>query len=808
VRLYWPECEKMLCPILRVCLLGILLGSLLGCAGVGAGGSDKSIPMPDAVDPVRNTDLKAHFPSAVDRQIDGPAAAGHYLIVPGSDHDRGPAPAPAGSREAGAPDHAASADPTALVSGRAIEINLDGADIQTAAKTLLGDVLQLNYVVDPRVQGAITIASVGAVDRKNVLPIFEDVLRMSNAALVHDGDLVKIVPIPEAAGTGNFSVGVGTPGFGVSVVPLRYASASAVAKMAESFLTRPGALRADPMRNFLLIQGTTGERQAAIEVIEAFDVEWLRHQSVAVYPLKATQPETMIQELERVFETAEGGQGQGVVKFQPISRMNAVMVVAKSPQLLDRVTHWVERLDRFDTAGTALRVYRLKNADARQVAKIMNDLFVGRSGESPSSQLVPGAAQAQSRLDSLATSASTGSGTSVSSTSTSTSGTGNQNSGGISVANRGASGFQGFSNQSADDKDSGPLSAGTMPRGLFQNVRITADPGNNSIVVYSNMEDYRVIEHALHDIDVPKLQVSIEATVAEVTLTDDLQYGVQNFLTSSNLHLGSDKGSVGLFPAASTPASSTTTTTTATGSITTTATAAATQFLSRVLPGFNLLLGSEAQPSLIISALSTITEVKVLSSPSLVALDNQPAMLEVGQDVPITTSSATVLTSSNTVVNTIDMRSTGIILKILPHVHANGTVQLEIEQEISNVVNPDVTTLTPTISERRVHSTVEVTSGQTVLLGGLIAESQNDTKAGIPGLNQIQYLGDILGTTSKNKQRSEIIIFVKPQVIRNSIDIQAVTEEFRQRLHSMHASDSFPGGNAAAPAPVANGHRN
>lgn len=806
MRLCWVEHQKMLCRILPLCVLGILIGALLGCAGSG---SDKSISMPDAVDSVRNADLKARFPSAVDRQSDGAAGGSRYLVVPGSDRQ----PAPAATQEVGGQQHVAAADLTSVAAGRGIEINLDNADIQTAAKTLLGDVLQLNYLVDPRVQGTITLASVGPVDRRNVLPIFENVLRMSNAALVRDGDLVKIVPIPEAAGSGNFNVGVGAPGFGVSVVPLRYASATTVAKLTESFLTRPGALRADPTRNFLLIQGTTAERQAAIEVITAFDVEWLRNQSVGVYPLKATQPETMIQELDRIFETAEGGQGQGVVKFQPISRMNAVMVVAKSPQLLERVTRWVERLDRADTAGTALRVYRLKNADARQVAKIMNDLFVSRSGagETPSSQLVPGAAQAQSRLDSLTTSGSTGSGTSGSSASASgsSSGTGSQNYTGVSVSNRGASGFQGFSGQNGDDKDSATLSAGSMPRGLFQNVRITADTGNNSIVVYSNMEDYRVIERALRDIDVPKLQVSIEATVAEVTLTDDLQYGVQNFLTSANLHMSPDKGSVGFFPASSTTGNSTTTTTTtATSTTTTTASAAATQFLSRVLPGFNLLLGPEAQPSLIISALSTITEVKVLSSPSLVALDNQPAMLEVGQDVPITTSSATVLTSSNTVVNTIDMRSTGIILKILPHIHVNGTVQLEIEQEISNVVNPDSTTLTPTISERRVHSTVEVTSGQTVLLGGLIAESTNNTKSGIPGLNQIQYLGDILGTTSKNKQRSEIIIFVKPQVVRNSIDMQGVTQEFRQRLQSMHASDSLSGGNAAPPAQTANGRRN
>src|SRR6185369_10269300 len=132
----------------------------------------------------------------------------------------------------------------------------------------------------------------------------------------------------------------------------RYVSASTVAKTAEGFLSRPGALRVIPSRNLVLIQGTTSERQAALDMIATFDVEWLRNQSVGVYPLKSTSPETMIRELERVFESGEGGQGQGVVRFQPISRMNAVMVVTKNPKFLDKATQWVARLDRSDTSGT------------------------------------------------------------------------------------------------------------------------------------------------------------------------------------------------------------------------------------------------------------------------------------------------------------------------------------------------------------------------------------------------------------------------------------------------------------------------
>src|SRR5262249_2560152 len=149
------------------------------------------------------------------------------------------------------------------------------------------------------------------------------------------------------------------PGFGVTVVPLRYVSASTVAKTAENFLSKAGAIRVDQARNLLLVQGTGPEREAAVDMISTFDVEWLRNQSVGVFPLKSTSPETMIAEVERVFEASEGGPGQGVVRFQPIARMNAVMVVTKNPSYLKQTTQWVQRLDRSDTSGTTLRTYRL-----------------------------------------------------------------------------------------------------------------------------------------------------------------------------------------------------------------------------------------------------------------------------------------------------------------------------------------------------------------------------------------------------------------------------------------------------------------
>jgi general secretion pathway protein D len=749
----------------QACVAPLLFLCLVGCAASDQNKWFDGLRMGthgDPTDAVRNADLSSRSPvqsdpSTQSKQLSQP------LLFPGSEP-------PSAPPKRNPDERVASLNGVAL-SGDGVEMNFESADIQTVARTLLGDVLQLNFVVDPRIQGNITLASASPIPRKNVLPVFESVLRMSNAAIVHDGNLVKIVPVADASGNGTVSSGAGEPGFGVSVVPLRYTSAATVARMAENFLSRPGSIRADQSRNLLLIQGTTLERESALDVIATFDVEWLRNRSVGVYPLKSTAPETIISELERIFETSDGGQGQGVVSFQPISRMNAVMAVSKNAKFLERVTMWVNRLDRSDSTGTTVRVYTVKNGSAPRLARILNDIFVAQRGgtlDTPANQIAPGAGAntVQSRLDSIDKSANT-----AAASRAAPSASGMPSSRGMTPI---AAAFESFASRkdSAEPQGTTSLSSpGGAPSGVFQNVRISADATNNSLVIYSNQEDYRIIERALRDIDRVQLQVSIDATIAEVDLTDELQYGIQHFLTSAGAGLGGDKGST-MFSAAQSVAQ--------------------TAFLQRVLPGYNLLLGPEAQPRFILNALSTITHVKVLSAPSLVALDNQPAILQVGDEVPISTGTATVLTNSNTpIVNTIEMRDTGVILKVLPHVHSNGIIDVEVEQEISNV-NPTQQTLTPTISQRRIHSTISVASGQTVLLGGLISERDESDRSGIPGLNQIKILGDLFGGgTTSTKQRTELIVFIKPKVIRNGLDARNVTEEFRERLATMRPGRTF-----------------
>ncbi|WP_244620618.1 type II secretion system secretin GspD [Methylosinus sporium] len=720
----------------------------------------------DSVDVARMKDFSAYFPTtaSVGSRLDKSAA--RPVLYPGAE-DASPKRSPG----------EAPTEPGVTSRGDEIEMNFEQAEIQTVAKALLGDALGLDFTIDPRVHGAVTIVSAGPIPKKDILPTFENVIRMSNAALLREGRLVRIVPLPEANGAGPTTIGSVQPGYGVTIIPLHNTSAVALAKTAENFIARPGAIRADATRNLLLVHGTSSERRAVVDMVSSFDVEWLRNRSVAIYPLKSTSPDNIIRELERIFDTGENGQGAGTVAFQPMPRMNAVLIVTRNRQLLERATLWLRRLDRSDVSGSTVRVYQLVNGNAARIAKILNEIFVGKGAgqatDSTASQLAPGTGAAQAKLDQLSTGSSF-SGNASASAAGSQNSASQQSAAGSGRGNQIAAAFGNFAEQKnaeSEEKSNGLGASGSLPKGVFQNVRITADSANNSIVVYSSQDDYLVIERSLRALDKPQLQVSIEATVAEVTLTDDLQYGVQYYLGGSSRANGSLTNATTAAAATSSSTSSSSTTDVVSNLV-----------LQRVLPGFNLLLGPEAQPHVVLNALTTLTSVKVLSSPSLVVSDNQPALLQVGQEVPISTGSATVLSTSNTIVNSIQMRDTGVILKVWPHVHADGVVQLEVEQEISNPVN---TSLTPTISQRRVHSTVSVRSGQTVLLGGLISEQENHTKDGIPGLRHLTYLGDLFGSTTKNKDRSEIIIFIKPRIIHDSLDAQGVAEEFRSRLDMM-----------------------
>jgi general secretion pathway protein D len=507
-------------------------------------------------------------------------------------------------------------------------------------------------------------------------------------------------------------------------------------------------------------------------------------------------------------ETGDGGLNEKLATFQPVQRLNAVLVVTKKPNLLKQAASWISRLDKANNAGASVHVYRLRYGDARQIARVLGDLFGARQQglESAANQIAPGSSATTASSGATTTNGVAG----VAGTQTggglgggaaggigSTSGGGGAfgsslgggatggaagGGGGIQLGNLGA----GFGNSQSLGGAGAGGSTSNIGAGAFggaggqgttgvnlPGVRIAADVTNNSLVIFASQENYRLIEQTLVQLDRPQLQVAIHATIAEVTLNNDLQFGVEYYLQGNNSSVGFNTQGSGVGAGVS-------------------------QVLGAVLPGANLMLGPQGNPRVVINALRNITDVKVLSSPSVVVLDNQLATLLVGDQVPVETQSANVLAAttaaSSTVVNSINYINTGVILRVLPRVNANGTVILDVEQEVSGVVgNGAATTLTPTVSQRQVKSSIAVASGQTVLLGGLISETQQRTRLGVPVLEEIPAIGNLFSTNDRSTTRTEIIIFIEPQIIRNSVDASKVAQELRAKLRGSDEKAFQPG---------------
>jgi general secretion pathway protein D len=745
------------------------LGLLAACSQLPINNNQEVTNGPQIMDRVRSLDLLPRFPQQAEPTGQSAGTGAKAQVYNGVT-----IPAVEGAR------------PQPASSGEGYELNFENTPIASVAKVVLGDILMTGYTIDPRVTGMISLSSGRPVPKSDLLFVLENALRLSGVVLVKDVQGYRLIPLGDAVGAGNLDMAEAhaDPGYGVSVVPLRYVSASTLIKLLDSFATKPGTVRADTSRNMLLIQGSGAERRTAIETVLGFDVDWMRGQSVGVFPIRYTSPEPIITELEKIMDSGEGGLTQNTVKFQPIARLNAILVVARKPDLLRSAETWIKRLDAADTARAGVHVYHVKYGEARQLARVLNDVFVGGGGafETPAGQVAPrgglGTTTSADRLSSGAPSASAnvtfggsvgGGGAGGAGAGAGVGGGGRAGGGGLGTT----FGTLGRPSTQATDTSAleGRAGAGGGGQPLLEGVRISFDPAGNTVLVYASTENYQIVERTLVQLDRPQLQVAIDATVAEVTLNDNLSYGVQFFLQSKQSGVRGTVSNAPTIPPSGSGGAST-------NDLVNLA-------LNRAFPGFNFLLGSESTPNVILDALHAVTTTKVLSNPSLVVIDNQVATLMVGSDVPISTGSATVLSANNAVVNTIDYRNVGLILRLVPRISVNGNVRLDVEQEISQVANTVGVGGNPTFTQRKVKSSIAVASGQTVLLAGLIQEQQDLTRGGIPILDQIPQLGDAFSHQNKSNQRTELIIFIRPQIIRDSADASFVGEELRTKLRGI-----------------------
>jgi general secretion pathway protein D len=642
-------------------------------------------------------------------------------------------------------------------------VNFDKADLREAASSILGTTLGLDYLIDERVSGTITLETSKPVTQRTLLGMLDSALHMNGAALMYDSNLVRVVP-EEVAKSSGMKTGTGeVVGYGATLFPLRYAAAGNVARTMAAIFTAPGAIVADEERNALILTGTAEERQGMIELASTFDVEWLSGRSIGLFPLHNARPEPVVRELEVIFGDATGAVPTGFAQFLPIDRLSAIMVVASDSGQLVQAQAWIGRLDRGSQSERSLRVYYVKNGKASDLANTLTKVFSGVATQPTATDIPAGGSppdvQQQQPSGVITNPAGGGTGIGVNSQ------VGN---GAMSTTSEGDQVVSATTD--AQPSDGGGTSPGAIAGNAAPGLRVIADTANNSLLIMASPAEHQAIEKALQRLDILPMQVLIEVTIAEVTLNDTLKYGVEYYF--NNNPTGALRGT-GLSLAS-----------------------IGTLLTNSVAPGLNLLVDTGKGPDVVITALSALTDVKVVSSPQVVVQDNRTALLKVGDQVPVTIQQAvSTLTPDAPVVNSIQYVDTGVILKVTPRINSGGLVTCDVEQEVSSVSSDSLTgVLTPTISVRKIKSTVSVQSGQTVALGGLISETRNDNSSGLPVMSRIPVIGALFGTQENGLQRTELIVFITPRVIGSSEEARDVTLELRSRLQSLRkqAKDTVP----------------
>ena len=631
--------------------------------------------------------------------------------------------------ERGTGEFVRTADPSPPDSETAgpFDLRFDGVDIGEFIQVVLGDLLGENFVIDPQVAGQVTLFTNSPVDTGDLLPLFEQALSIHGAVLVRGEGLYRVMSatnprLGEAVPT--VSSRGGTPGRATQIIPLQFIAAQELLGLLEPMVADPSTLRADAARNLLFATGSQPEIQTILEAVAIFDVEWLRGMSVGLFPLDHVAPDTLAGELAAVLDGLGGvepGSGlNGLVRVVPIQRLGSLLVVSATPAALREAETWLRRLDRpGDSAGRQLFVYPVQNAAATELAQILGSVFqdrpTGRQADPESGGLAPGLTPVRIGAEAL---------------------------------------------DAAPPGEGLPLSPGGA-------IDVIADDIRNALVVLASPQDYRIVEAAIRRLDTVPLQVLIEASIVEVSLRDNLSFGVEWFFRNSfdgvyPARGQFDAGSAGIAP---------------------------------LSPGFSYtIVENPDQAQFVLNALAGESEVNVLSAPSLMVLDNQEATINVGDEIPVPTrQSVSNINPDSPTVNEIDFRQTGVTLTVRPRVNDSGLVTMDIRQEVATAAATTTSNLdAPTIQNRLIESVVAVNSGDTVVLGGLMQDQASASQTGVPVLRRIPLFGRLFRQTNDETFRTELVVLITPRVVRDREDARRIADEFREKMRELRPEAAAP----------------
>jgi general secretion pathway protein D len=630
-----------------------------------------------------------------------------------------------------------------------LKLNLLDVPVAVAAKAVLSDVLGLNYSIDSRVQGTMTIQTSQPVSERQLVMLFEGALRDVGAGLVASGKSYRIVPLAEAP-KGSLRIDTASEdGAGLGqrsrLVILKYVSASEITEVIEPLLPPGMILKTDRTRNALILNGTDAEVAAIRETVAVFDVDWMKGMSIALVPVKSAEPTAIVSDLNQIYDTKKGPL-RGMLRFVPNKRLKSVLVISSRSKYLREASSWIKKLDVLAEGNEqGLHVYGVQNRTASELSKVLQSVLRSEQGAASTaasnSQLV--APKYETQVVGAESAAQP-----ISGPETPEAGLG--------------------SNESPPGQSDADLAQPEMGSPVPGSaVRVVADDANNSLLIFATTAEYERILRVLEEVDSQPNQVLLEAVIAEVSLDDELKFGVRWLIGESQNH--------GTFSDLATGA------------------------VASTFPGFSYFLKAN-DISFTLNALSSVTDVRVISSPSLIVLDNKSATLQVGDQVPVVTQQARGTTATDApIVNSVEMKDTGVILRVTPRVNDSGRVILDIEQEVSNVVKTTTSGIdSPTIRQRKITTSVVLTDGDAMALGGLIQERETAGQSKVPVLGDVPLIKNAFRHKTNAVARTELIIFIRPRVIRDMQEARRITKEFREELDiqapRVRRSEATPGG--------------
>jgi general secretion pathway protein D len=657
------------------------------------------------------------------------------------------------------------------------DVSLDFADtdIREVVAQILGNMLKVNYTIDPAVHGSATLRTVTPLSRAQLLPTLQSLLAQNGAAVVQSGSLYRVVSANQAGAA------MGSDGTaGTVVTQLHYASAEDLAKVLQPYVGEGGKIVADAGRNALLISGDPQARASLLGLVQTFDTDVLGRQSYALLPVSVGDVKDFASALQDAMRGQSGGALAGMVRVVPLTRINAVLVVSPQSRYIDQARRIYGLIDRArQQTVRSWQVYYLQNSHAEDIAYVLQQAFTPGNVTAQPTSSQAGQQRMANAVGGLGNRFGAGGGGGMQQAGyTGGGGLGGLGAGGISGVPVAAAATTGGAPAAATPapppQQQGPAASTNPLLGPLEGggaeanadtLRIIPDDQNNAVLLYGTQREVNTIEAMLHKIDILPLQVRIDAVIAEVTLNDNLQYGTQFFFKSGGLN-----GILSNSTQSTSPATPLTP-----GQVS----------LNMSFPGFFIGGHGLGGAPFAINALQAVTQVSVLSSPELLVLDNQPARLQVGNVVPYLSQSAqSTITANAPIVNSVNYQQTGVVMEVTPRVNSGGLVTLDVQQDVSEV-SGIVTTPglnSPTFNDRNVSSRVVVQDGQTVGLAGLIRDNANLNNQGIPWLKDVPLLGFLAGTQNNTRQRTELLILITPHVMHDQRDALSLTEDLREQL--------------------------